>query len=379
MVKKIAFRATAVLLGVAVALLFIEMLPRAGLVSKSVVPVVPTQDNPVVVNDLMEFDPVLINKWRPNLRYYDSTAGGDNIFAVKQYFGMKPFPFRAYADAEGFLNPELPQPIDTITRCDIAIIGDSFMSCPRLYDETPFEVSLQKHLPNGDTLLVLNYSVISYGPQQELHVLKTYALPKHPRLVIWAFCDGNDLFDAATYQARLEAAKKQHARSFVATIVRQGLRKRDEEEIVREMEKNRASLPDGSPIWFHNFGENYDSLCDEGFPIFAQVIDEAQRLCDERGIKLFVLFIPSKWRVYRDFVTIPPRSAYSRWKINNVPQRVKDLCREKGIPLRDCLEDLQAPIRRGVQTYYPNDSHWNGAGAEIGAGVAAEEIADWLR
>ena len=55
------------------------------------------------------------------------------------------------------------------------------------------------HLAKLTQKTVANLGQSGYGSQQELVVLKRYALPLHPESVVRVFYEGNDLRDAARY------------------------------------------------------------------------------------------------------------------------------------------------------------------------------------
>jgi hypothetical protein len=92
-----------------------------------------------------------------------------------------------HSDGFGFNNP--PE-VWTSGTPDVALIGDSFVHgiC----------------VPAGDQLATLirqtspatlNLGVLGAGPLSELGVLREYAAPKQPRVVVWFFYEGNDIED----------------------------------------------------------------------------------------------------------------------------------------------------------------------------------------
>jgi len=79
---------------------------------------------------------------------------------------------------------------------DIVVIGDSFVEGLTVSD-AQLVTSLLAHLQGK---VVANLGQSTYGPQQELIVLKRYGLPLRPRTVVWMFFEGNDLADVITYR-----------------------------------------------------------------------------------------------------------------------------------------------------------------------------------
>ena len=75
------------------------------------------------------------------------------------------------------------------------IVGDSFVEGLHVAEPDLISARLAERL--GEP--VANLGRTGYGPQQELEVLRRHGLAMHPRAVVWAFYEGNDLQDVATY------------------------------------------------------------------------------------------------------------------------------------------------------------------------------------
>jgi hypothetical protein len=97
------------------------------------------------------------------------------------------YPFRT--DDEGFRNARVRD------RIDVAALGDSFTDAMTV----PIEDAWATRLERRTGLAVQNYGTAGFGPQQELRVLKDYAVRHHPRVVVLAYFAGNDLFDAEAF------------------------------------------------------------------------------------------------------------------------------------------------------------------------------------
>ena len=101
-------------------------------------------------------------------------------------------PFELKYDKNGFRNDE------DFASADIAVIGDSYVESPMLPSSMLATTRLAKLMQQT----VANLGQSGYGPQQELAVLKRYALPLHPKSVVWVFYEGNDLRDAERYNIK---------------------------------------------------------------------------------------------------------------------------------------------------------------------------------
>ena len=92
-------------------------------------------------------------------------------------------------DANGFRNS--PPEKDTY---DIVALGDSFTRASGV--ATPWSEILAEYSGSD----VLNLGDVGFGPQDELKVLRQYGLKKRPQWVELAYFEGNDLYDAASYE-----------------------------------------------------------------------------------------------------------------------------------------------------------------------------------
>lgn len=142
-------------------------------------------------------------RWQESARYGSRLAPGVRTFCEWQHgdivrMGFLPaglirhapyrFPFET--DADGFRNPA-----GFGAREDVAVVGDSFTDAMTL----PAELGWPARLGQKTGLRIRNYGTAGFGPPQELLVLRDYAVPRRPPLVIVAFFAGNDLQDAERF------------------------------------------------------------------------------------------------------------------------------------------------------------------------------------
>jgi lysophospholipase L1-like esterase len=95
-----------------------------------------------------------------------------------------------HADSEGFRNETPRDPIS------VAALGDSFTDALTVRREDAWPAKLEARIG----LPVQNYGTAGFGPQQELLVLKDFALRHHPRVVVLGFFAGNDIHDAEAFE-----------------------------------------------------------------------------------------------------------------------------------------------------------------------------------
>lgn len=119
-------------------------------------------------------------------------GGGDIVrmgFIPPAALSSAPGRYSLRTDAEGFRNTRVRAAIH------VAALGDSFTDGLTLPIEQIWTTRLEQNLG----LPVQNYGTAGFGPQQELRVLRDYAIQHHPRVVLLAFFAGNDIFDAERF------------------------------------------------------------------------------------------------------------------------------------------------------------------------------------
>src|SRR5262249_52114979 len=85
-----------------------------------------------------------------------------------------------------------------IEQADIAVLGDSFVE--GLQTPEPELITTQLQKLTGMTKI--NLGQCGYGPEQELIVLRRFALPRKPKWCVWLFYEGNDLSDVSLFAAQ---------------------------------------------------------------------------------------------------------------------------------------------------------------------------------
>jgi hypothetical protein len=84
-------------------------------------------------------------------------------------------------------------------------IGDSFIDGWAVKSDELMTTELSRLT----ALKVVNLGKASDGPQQELVLLNQYRIPLDPKIVVWAFCEENDLEDLLNYQELVRDRKEQ--------------------------------------------------------------------------------------------------------------------------------------------------------------------------
>jgi hypothetical protein len=129
-------------------------------------------------------------------------------------------------------------------------------------------------------------------------------------------------------------------------------------------------------IYFFNYGalpwtEYEESRWEKAKNTFRDGIEVARG----SGAEIILVYVPIKFRVYRELITIPPGSPLRHWGVWSLPQKFVEFCRSVSVPCVDLTDRLQQAVREGVDVYALNDTHWTSDGHAL----IADELARVLR
>jgi lysophospholipase L1-like esterase len=259
------------------------------------------------------------------------------------------YTFPLATDGEGFRNASEEAPAG-----GIAALGDSFTDALTL----PADLTWPSRLANQLHANVRNYGTAGFGPGQELRVLKEYALPRAPRLVVVAFFAGNDVMDAERFEAfensgefpssglgwKFKEVIARFDQLYVMSLY-QGARHLTGDRVADTGGASRDPGPAdysgedlaAPPVLAPSFDRGLftvpvaghtlrfaflppylnflklsreDLVASRGWDATRRWYREMHRLCRERGTRLAVMFIPSKSQVYLPLVaSVFPRPA----------------------------------------------------------------------
>lgn len=305
-------------------------------------------------------------------------------------------------DAHGFRNSPPEK-----ARYGIVALGDSFTKASGV--ASPWTQKLAEYTGTD----VLNLGEVGLGPQDELKVLQQYGLKKHPDWVIMAYFEGNDLYDAASYE---------QANPFI--VLRFGRYVLDRSvDAWHEMRSGGGSAANTShylyPItiainhkdlemtffsyyisWLSVNREAIESSQD--YRLAKETILQVQKLSETAETHFLLVYVPSKEHVYlpylndadiraRVFSDVPtikldeagflqftseiatPESA--RQHMDDQADLLADFASANHIRFLNLTPVFQEEADTGAELYYPFDTHWN----QLGHDLAAETIYNYIQ
>lgn len=280
-------------------------------------------------------------------------------------------------DRNGFRNSR------DFDRADIAVIGDSFVEAAIIAQEKSLVGLLESRL----NVPTVNLGQINYGLRQELEVLKRFALPLSPKLVLWVLFGGNDLRDVEYYERQLSRFRKPEpsvplvqklflrnalvtGRALIDNAIRISFDCPKETALYRSGMFRRS---DGVTERVY-FAQTEDPWTSHEWQVAVDTLRDANRLATESGAEFVVVYVPRKYRIYRSHISVSPDHYIARWKVNNLPEELGKWSMEHGIKFVDTTPFLETLVANGVHPYFVDDVHWNEQGHE----TAAQAIIDYL-
>lgn len=284
-------------------------------------------------------------------------------------------------DRDGFRNPR------DLEAADVVVLGDSLVEGFHIGER---EI-VTARLAERSGLVVANLARGGDGPQQELEVLRRYGLRLGPRVCVWSFYEGNDLADAAEYEANQERVAAWSRRPRWQGLLDHSFTRNCLEFLIRTAIHPEPRAP--ARLFTGRFASSAGRAVDlafgsgdyrgrdagaasSGFEKLEAVLTGARTLCRDRRIAIVFVFIPSKFRVYRDCCEFQADSPCRRWPLDELPAAMRRLVENLGpeVTFLDLSERFRDEAAAGALVYLPDDTHWTSDGHRL----AAEELASVL-
>jgi len=304
-------------------------------------------------------------------------------------------------DANGFRNS--PPEKDTYS---MVALGDSFTRASGV--ASPWPQKLAEYTESD----VLNLGDVGFGPQDELKVLRQYGLQKQPKWVILAYFEGNDLYDAASYEeanpfilfrlGRYILNQSIEAWNQSGTVEAPMVAQDYPYPITITIDHTEIEMAFFSYYvsWLTANREAIESS--QNYRLVSETILQMRKLSEAAGTRFLLVYVPSKEHVYLPYVTdadvrasvfsdVPTIELDEAGSLQFTTEKatpelttqhiddqallMADFAAEHDIQYLDLTPIFQEEASTGAVLYYGYDTHWN----QMGHNLAAQAIYNYTK
>jgi len=284
-------------------------------------------------------------------------------------------------DGWGYRNPT------TVNQADVVLIGDSYVEGANIDDGQTVARRLEARIGRP----VESMGVAGYGALQELTVLEQDAKKLDPKVVVWFFFEGNDLYDdiqiEAMRLAKLDYKDKSREgmahyhkwdqRSFVIYALRHLRRALDPVFPNHAPYYGFMTTPGhkGEAALFADYAAfPWTDYIETRWAQAAGTLRLAATMSRERGVKLLFAFLPIKERVYWPYVEIPEGNPARGWSFWPIRDKFNAFCQAASLPCLDLTPVFQKDLEAGNIPYLRTDTHWSAHGHDLVAETLRTEF-----
>jgi hypothetical protein len=269
-------------------------------------------------------------------------------------------------DDEGFRNP------DGLADWDVVVVGDSFVELGYLADAELFTSQLAERLG----IRVRNLAAAQIGPLTYVAYLEEFGKAPSTAHAVMVFYEGNDLEDMAREHERLERARggykipeilgsdREPQTSLIMAVIRAWPRATDAIRPPRSFRNAFYRTDEGGriPITLYAAPPAAAALDQLTRDVLVDTLRRWAQTASDRGMKPWLLYMPSKLRALYDRTGFYPRSPrkFTRWTPTDLPVYAASLSADLGIEFIDATPYLTS----GPLTYNTVfDAHLNQRGS----------------
>jgi hypothetical protein len=271
-----------------------------------------------------------------------------------------------------------------LRHAELVFIGDSYTEAGEVAEPDTFV----QRIAMVSGLNAVNLGRGAYGPQQASIVLRRYGLAYQPRVVFWQFFAGNDLSDAYNFalwqQTGVQSTKSLRSRLLENSLLHQLLSLTLLPQPITPIARLRyTDQTEQALAPRYRYQPQLSQQMVVGMEETLKAVETGFRLCQDQGIRLVLIFIPSMVRVMEPWLTFDDAAQRERYLPGSTVKgqgdfssQLQQLCQQLGCPYLDALPALRSQAARdNKQIYIPNDEHLDVMGHQ----VIAQLLLEWLR
>ena len=260
---------------------------------------------------------------------------------------------------------------------EVALVGDSFTHGSCQESDKNIAANLRKRLGS-----VLNLGISGFGPLAELASIKEYLTQLKPRLVLWFYFEGNDLFEDMLQERRSKLLMSYLEDGFSQRL----MARRDEVaarfktyldakliEAMGRVDDPFEDLTDFLELYHlrENFGLDpiglgiIEAVTEDEYGLFQAIIREARRTVESWGGRFVFVYLPDAPRYWA-----AERNSLIR---NHLRRRVLGIVAGLGIPVIDIHKAIIREPDPKKLYVFPG-SHFNADGYRLVARVILDRL-----
>jgi hypothetical protein len=227
---------------------------------------------------------------------------------------------------------------------------------------------------------------------QNLINLDRYGPSFRPKVAVFFFFEGNDLYDDEKIESMWRVHKSEGApggggqaqfhdyaqRAFLRNFLNYVMRWVD--PILPNHAPYSGTIKAGSRKGDRVLFADYPSVpwsawIEERWNSALETMRKAATLQRQRGVRTIFVFLPIKERVYWPYVDLTKGAGMESWSFWDIRGQFRDFCAVAGDGCLDLTEPFQRDLAAAGMPYLPTDSHWTLEGTDL----VARQLAPIIR
>ena len=265
----------------------------------------------------------------------------------------------------------------------ILFLGDSFTEAAQVEAQDTFvELTAATLNAAGKTVLAVNAGVSGYGTDQQLITYLNKGRALKPKLVVLAFCTGNDVSDNSQVLAAGDGMFFDLVDGQLQGPISKGKPPNPWKEFLNRHTRLLPWLIEKKRLWRHLqmqvnslegeiFASADKSDWQHAWAITERLLERLNQATQQDGAQLVITVLPVGYQIYDD----PRHTHRADENLYLVEQRLQDIAARQQIPLLPLLDVFKAAARQQKESlFFDHIGHFTVAGHQLTARYLAPFI-----